>query len=215
MFVCISFLIGFGHCECIFGSLNTIGYWFQEVSNRWNLVWNVCEGRVWIPWVLAMIQVEWCHASGLVWCIIASKFCSSELGIPVILSVAGEGSQHIFKGSICSFSLAIHLRVECGGHCEFCTQGLEESLPEFACELGILVRDNGFWKTMKSENVIEKYVGCVWCWCCGLGGGEVDHFREHIDKNYNCIIPSLSFWQLDNEIHGNPFPRLLRGHKWL
>jgi len=64
--------------------------------------------------------------------------------------------QHIFKGSVCTFSLAIGLRVKCRGHSKFGPDGLKECLPKLASKLGILVRDNGFGKAMKSENMIEE-----------------------------------------------------------
>ena len=48
----------------------------------------------------------------------------------------------------------------------------------------------------------------------GLTPSPYNHLGEHVNKNHNCIISSPGFWQLDNEVHGNMFPRVGRsGHQ--
>src|SRR5215203_2190310 len=122
-------------------SLGGIGNLLKEVLGCWDMIWDLGDHVIQIGEVTARVDLEQGHASGCIWSIVACKFGSSEVEVPIILTIASECSQHVFEGSVCSFGLTICLWVECSGHCESGSKGLEEGSPKLAGELGISVRD--------------------------------------------------------------------------
>jgi hypothetical protein len=95
------------------------------------------------------------------------------------------------------------------------THGTEQALPKSAGELGIVVGDDGGWKAMKSEHVVEKDLHCFRGSGCGSRGDEVDHLGKSINEDDDGIKARLGAWELGDEIHGDLFPWLGWDGEWL
>ena len=78
------------------GNLGGIRHFFQKVLSCWDEVRNLENGIVRVEGVSALVDLEGGHACGCIGGVIAGEFSSSEVEIPIILSIAGEGAQHVF-----------------------------------------------------------------------------------------------------------------------
>src|SRR5690348_14744003 len=116
MLVSILLLVSLGQNEgvgCLFDGILTLAV---EFSSSQDGIGEYGDLRVGVDGVTAMAKLERGHLGGGIGCIIARELSSRQERVPVILAIADIGMEHVFKGAVGTFSLAIGLQVESCGH---------------------------------------------------------------------------------------------------
>jgi hypothetical protein len=132
--------------------------------------------------------------------------CQQEL-VPVVLFVAHEDTDKLFKLLVDTFGLAVGLRIVSGGGSGFDTDKAPQFAGELSDELRTSVRNVLLGGSVVPPDVLvvppdipvvqsggsdstEASVALV----------EVDPLTEDINHNHDRVEP-MHLWELDNEIH--------------
>ena len=79
-----------------------------------------------------------------------------------------------------------------------------------AVESSIAIGDKIFGIPMMYKYVVTVKASHIGGGGFGEGRNEIDHFCESIDHHKNCVVPLLGRGEMDDEIHADALPRLVR-----
>src|SRR5882762_223831 len=86
--------------------------------------------------------------------VVMCKFCSREIGNPVVLAYRSIGTEELFQTLINAFGLAIRLRMISGGHGLGDTKGVTEGMREGGSELRSTIRNEFRGKTEAFPDIV-------------------------------------------------------------
>src|SRR4051812_49652666 len=109
--VSIFLLVGLGQDEGICSLLDGILALVVEVCGSGDGVGECGDLGVGVDGISAIAEAEWGHLGGGAGSIVTGELSSRQEGVPVVLAVADIGAEHVLKGSVGLFSLAISLGV--------------------------------------------------------------------------------------------------------
>ena len=133
-----------------------------------------------------------------------------EVFIPIVLRGTYKMPEHIFERPVGALCLSIRLRMEGGGHTTVDAQLVLQVTPKLAAEPAVTIRDKITRITVMHEYTVAVKAshiggsGCCECW------NKVHHFGESVDHYKNCVVALLGLGEMDDKVHANTLPGLVR-----
>src|SRR5882762_3010327 len=141
------------------------------------------------------------NVSGGMFMVVMRKFCSREIGNPVVLAYRSIGTEELFQTLVNTFGLAIRLRMISGGHGLGDTEGMTEGAREGGSELGPTIRNEFRRKAKVFPDVVSIQVGRSFSGDIRMTWGKDGHLSNiMIHENGNGIEP-LGWGESDDKVH--------------
>lgn len=158
--------------------------------------------------VHAVDREEGRYAGGLGCVVFGSEFREGKPRGPVVLQVQGIGMEILFKNGVQPFRLPIGLGMVRGRKTRLDMEAATQLAPEGRDELRTAIRDDGGWKAMKFENVIDEEVCGSPCEAIRMAGDKVPHLREAVDDDHDSVVFARAFEirdEIDREVGPSSF----------
>ena len=120
--------------------------------------------------------------------VVVSELGEGEELLPVVLLVVAEGTQVLFEDLVDALGLAVGLWVERRGHVGLDVEESEEVSPEAGGEDLVAVGHDVSWEAVETVDILEEESSNGWGIGGGLGGGEVSHLGEAVDRDEDRIV---------------------------
>jgi hypothetical protein len=147
-----------------------------------------------------------CHSKTFLVTVVIRELSQWQTLVPFVRVVQYTSSEHILKNLIYSLYLTISLRVMSQAVDQTHPQGSMQLLPEVSYELGILIRDDGSWHAMQTQDVRNIQLGVLFSPGAGVHWNEMSGLDKLVDDYPDRVKLVAGERQTHNEIHTDVFP---------
>jgi hypothetical protein len=154
----------------------------------------------------AIQSFEGCPSKTFLITVVVRELSQWQTLVPFVQVVQYTSSEHIIKNLIYPLCLTIGLWMISRAVNQMRPQGSMQLLPEVSYELGTLIKNNGLWHTMQTQDARNIQLTILFSPVEGVHWNEMSGLDKLVDDYPDGVKLATGERQIHNEIHTDVFP---------